>query len=1077
MKFKKIIHKFFLSNELSFESRTLNFVCVAGTAASGLALISRFIAGVDFISIAPLLLMMAAIFSVFFMSIKGAKYAKILTTIIVCGVSIIFWPILFFTIGGPNSGMAVYFALAFILDFALLKGKARAFALAMTLIVTVICYASTLFWGWVTLPEEGLNTYQLFVDLMQSIFIVGFLMGIIIMFQTHLYQKEKNKVEAASKEIKHSEKLLSLINEAAVILLTTNPERFEEGLMESMDKFATNLEFDCICIWRIDELADNPCYQMLYQWFSPNLDNTKNYETVSGSNIFYRIKEWDDVLTGEQGYMSRLTDSFTGYIHDTLTAIGVKAIMAFPVFFQNRFWGFVSFENRHNETLYPEGEAKILKSGSLLLANAVERNESMLQLNERLAQQQFMSDISRSFISKETMENLINNSLERLGNFLNVERIIIAVFEKDSDISRLKYSWHSDLKYAPDPTQKGFSAVLKDIFPHSINNNNDIPNIYCNNTLTNENSKFKIFNDIDSLKSFISAPIYVDDELWGVISIEKFKDFRRWNKGESMLVSSIVSAISNAVVRDIIEKERTAALEKAIQASRAKGDFLSNMSHEIRTPMNAIIGMTSIGKDTTDIERMKYCFSKIDDASKHLLGVINDILDISKIEANKLELSPISFKFEKMLQNVVDIINFRVDEHRQKLYIHIGKDIPLSFIGDDQRLAQVITNLLSNAVKFTPEGGTITLNSQLLSEENGFCRLQISVSDTGIGISEDQKIHLFKAFEQADAGTTRKYGGTGLGLAISKRIVELMGGEIWVESEPGKGTKFLFTVLLKPDRQQPERMLTEGVNWSNIRIFAVDDEPEIREFFMDLAASWEISCTVAASGEEAAKLLENNDTYDIYFLDWMLPGINGIKLAEKIREKSQRKSIIVMFSSIDWSVIEDEAHEAGVEKFINKPLFPSKIMEFINQCIGIEDTADQNIKKEAAPDIFSGCRILLAEDVEINREIIIALLEPTAVEIDWAENGEDAVRMFSESPEKYQMIFMDVQMPKMDGYEATRRIRALDIPHSKKIPIVAMTANVFKEDIEQCLLSGMNGHIGKPVNFDEVLVMLRKYLT
>ena len=386
--------------------------------------------------------------------------------------------------------------------------------------------------------------------------------------------------------------------------------------------------------------------------------------------------------------------------------------------------------------------------------------------------------------------------------------------------------------------------------------------------------------------------------------------------------------------------------KKTEEASRAKSEFLANMSHEMRTPMNAIIGMATIAETSGDMDKKDYAIRKIKEASDHLLGVINDILDISKIEAHKFEISVSAFNFKDMLQKTVDIINFRVDECRQSLQVNIDKDIPVMFIGDGQRLTQVITNLLSNAVKFTPDEGSIRLDARLLSEEEGLCRLQISVTDTGIGITDEQKMRLFRPFEQADSGMSRKFGGTGLGLAISKRIVELMDGKIWVDSQPGVGSKFTFTVLLERD-------------------------------------------------ETVLKRLQDGNT----------------------GEKSDRQ---------------------------------------------FED--------------FSGRFILLAEDMEINREIVQTLLEPTKLTVECAHNGIQALQMFKATPEKYDMIFMDVQMPEMDGYATTRTIRALDIPKAKTIPIVAMTANVFREDVEKCFEAGMNGHIGKPIDMDDVIGHLRRYL-
>ncbi|MGB2578755.1 signal transduction histidine kinase/DNA-binding response OmpR family regulator [Elusimicrobium simillimum] len=520
-----------------------------------------------------------------------------------------------------------------------------------------------------------------------------------------------------------------------------------------------------------------------------------------------------------------------------------------------------------------------------------------------------------------------------------------------------------------------------------------------------------------------------------------------------------------------------AARETAEQASRAKSDFLANMSHEIRTPMNAIIGMTSIGQSAKDIDRKDYAFGKIKDASSHLLGVINDILDMSKIEANKLELSLVDFNFERMLQKVVSVINFRVDEKKQLLQVSLDPDIPAMLLGDDQRLKQVVTNLLSNAVKFTPEHGEIHLKTHYLGNKDTMHGIRVEVTDTGIGISKEQQGRLFTSFSQAESGTSRKFGGTGLGLAISKRIVELMGGEIGVESEEGKGSTFYFNVWLCNSEKEKKALLNPGLKWNSVRVLGVDDDAHIREQLSGIFARLGLKFDVAGSGEEALQMIKEKGSYDIYLIDWKMPGMNGIELAGRIKEINNSPFVVAMISSVEWNVIEKDAKAAGVERFLQKPLFPSMISDLVMMSLqDSDDVLPSAQTQEDFKNIFAGRTILLAEDVDINREIVFSLLEPTGVAIDMAVNGKEAVEMMRANPDRYDIIFMDVQMPEMDGYEATRQIRALNAPEAKTVPIIAMTANVFKEDIERSIASGMNAHIGKPFNINEVMAMMRKYM-
>jgi CheY-like chemotaxis protein len=430
-----------------------------------------------------------------------------------------------------------------------------------------------------------------------------------------------------------------------------------------------------------------------------------------------------------------------------------------------------------------------------------------------------------------------------------------------------------------------------------------------------------------------------------------------------------------------------------------------------------------------------------------------------------------------MLQNVVNVTNFRIDEKNLKFTVHIDKAIPDTLIADSQRLAQVVTNLLSNAVKFTPEHGSIHLSTSILSESNGICVINITVTDTGIGINQEQQSRLFQSFQQAESSTSRKYGGTGLGLSISKKIVEMMGGEIWVQSELDKGSTFAFTIQAKCGSKKKHALLDSDINLEKLRILAVDDDPDVLTFFTRLMQEFGISCDTALSGEDALLLTEQNGAYSIYFINWKMPGLDGIELTRELRKKTSvpGKSIVIMISAAEWNVIEDEAKKTGIDKFLSKPLFPSTIADVIVECIG--DSNKGASKSQSATDIyFEGNCILLVEDVEINREIVIAMLEQSLVAIDCAETGAEAVKKFSENHDVYDLILMDIQMPGVDGYEATRRIRSLDIPKARIIPIIALTANVFKEDIEKCLSAGMNDHLGKPIDVGELLDKLKLYL-
>ncbi len=613
-------------------------------------------------------------------------------------------------------------------------------------------------------------------------------------------------------------------------------------------------------------------------------------------------------------------------------------------------------------------------------------------------------------------------------------------------------------------------------FPKMFTNN------ICINCIVSEMSEYvQTFLKSQDVLSLLWVPIFFKGEPWGFIGFDDCHSERLFSIEEESILRSASELIADVLFRNEMEENLRASAEQlqialtaAQSANRAKSEFLSRMSHEMRTPMNAIVGMTAIAQGTNDAEKKDACLDKINGASKHLLGVINDVLDMSKIEANKFELSPQPFNFERMLINITDVVNFRLEEKKLRFHVTIDKEIPPGMVGDELRLTQIITNLLSNAIKFTPESGKITLNAKCLDHDASSYNILVEIIDTGIGISNEQQGRLFAAFEQADGGTARKYGGTGLGLAISKHLVELMDGRLWVESELDRGSKFAFTVKLQ---KSDEQIILPHIDRDSVEVLVVDDAPEILEYFADVMSRFGFRCSAAESGAKALEMIHKKEggKYNIFFIDWIMPEMDGIELTRKIKSITRDNSIVIMISGAEWSRIAEEGKKAGVDRFISKPLFPSTLVRIIEDCIKGEEAVSE-AAEPGSPDNFSGRRILVAEDVDINREIIAAVLEHTGVAIEYAANGLEAVQKFESAPEQCSLILMDVQMPEMDGYDATRKIRALSCPKARTVPIIAMTANVFREDVEACLSAGMDDHIGKPIDVNYLLEKIRQYM-
>jgi signal transduction histidine kinase/CheY-like chemotaxis protein len=515
------------------------------------------------------------------------------------------------------------------------------------------------------------------------------------------------------------------------------------------------------------------------------------------------------------------------------------------------------------------------------------------------------------------------------------------------------------------------------------------------------------------------------------------------------------------------------AAEEADSANKAKTDFLSTMSHDIRTPMNAIIGLTTIAeKNVNDSISVQDNLHKIKLASNHLLTLINDILDISKVERGNISLSPVTFSIVDSAENLVNISQPTVRQKNIDFRFR-SKNIQYEYLFADQlRMNQIFINILSNALKYTPANKQVYVDlKQFPSEKKGFVKLEYKVSDTGIGMTKSFMEVMYEPFIRQTDSRINTIQGTGLGLAITKKMVDMMGGKIECESKEGVGTTFTVTLDVEiSSKEQTEQKLPP------LEVLIIDDDEVLLETASDTLKALGTNPEISESGEDALKKLQSKKevgkSYDVIILDWKMPGSDGVELTKKIRKIAGNNISILLVSAYDWTQIEEDAKKAGIDGFISKPLFRSSLFKKISEMLGLkENTTSQEEKDSDLADM----KILVVEDMDVNWEVISTLLDMYGIKCHRAENGKIALNMLKDiQPAEYDVVFMDIQMPVMNGLEATREIRKLDNPYAAGIPIIAMTADAFSENVAECLEAGMNGHIAKPIDINNVIKELKK---